>query len=238
MAKRRKITRKRDTVEAITRPERIRRYQYYFLIVCEDEKTEPAYFAQFKPHFPNRSMYIECIGTGRDPLGVVEKSIEERHILQEKTRRSIDFTWAVFDKDDADISDGRIARFNRAYELADEENIKISLSNEVFELWLLLHLETVNGSKPIPRQNIYERLGLYFETNKIYLSKNNEFEYRHGDNKIVAAIAEAGSEDLAISQAAKLRERFVNSKPLDSNPSTDVDLLVIELREWIKFFQY
>ena len=36
------------TKETAERPVRFRRYKYLFLIVCEDEKTEPNYFEKYK----------------------------------------------------------------------------------------------------------------------------------------------------------------------------------------------
>jgi hypothetical protein len=38
--------------EAKERPVRFRRYKYLFLIVCEDQKTEPAYFEEYVAKIP------------------------------------------------------------------------------------------------------------------------------------------------------------------------------------------
>jgi len=143
MAKKGKVRNKKAQQE-IKRPIRFRKYQQFFLIICEDEKTEPKYFEQFKDLFPKYTLFLRPVGTGKDPLGVINSSIEEREKLAKESRKEIDFVWAVFDKDDADQNESRIKRFNLAFEKAKKENINIAYSNEAFELWLLLHLTEVN----------------------------------------------------------------------------------------------
>ena len=84
--------------EEISRPERWRMYDQIFLIVCEDENTEPSYFKKFKALFPDHTLYLECTGEGRDALGVVKQTVLEGEKLERKSRREVDFKWAVFDK--------------------------------------------------------------------------------------------------------------------------------------------
>ena len=93
------------------RPERWKSYKQYFLIVCEDEVTEPAYFEQFKSLFPEDTLFLKTIGTGYDPLGVIQSAIRIREELTAESGREIDFTWVVFDKDDADENETKIKRF-------------------------------------------------------------------------------------------------------------------------------
>ena len=81
MAKRGRI--KEQTREVQERPQHTRHYKEYFLIVCEDESTEPAYFRKvfqekFEELLPKDTIRIEPVGTGRNSLGVVEKAIEKR----------------------------------------------------------------------------------------------------------------------------------------------------------------
>ena len=116
------------------RPERWKSYKQYLLIVCEDEVTEPAYFEQFKSLFPEDSLFLMTIGTGYDPLGVIKSAIRKREELSAESGREIDFTWVVFDKDDADENQTKIKRFEDAFTLAKEANLNIALSNEVFEV--------------------------------------------------------------------------------------------------------
>ena len=144
--------------ESSRRPNRIRRYKYLFLIICEDEKTEPLYFEKFREKFPDETLYLETVGTGKDPKGVVEQAIDEKIKLETFAKKEVDEVWIVFDKDDADANDTRINNFNEAFKMAKKEKFEVAYSNEVFELWLLLHLKNIEGDKPIPRNEIYQLL--------------------------------------------------------------------------------
>ena len=64
--------------ESDERPVRFRKYKYLFLIICEDEKTEPDYFNRFRDKIPKDSIYLETFGTGLKPLGIVNKCIMEK----------------------------------------------------------------------------------------------------------------------------------------------------------------
>jgi hypothetical protein len=119
------------------RPVRIKRYEYLLLIVCEDQKTEKEYFESFRVHFPEKTVYLRTIGTGLDPRGVVERGMAERRQLSSEAEREVDTTWAVFDKDDADLVPAKRERFEEAFRIAGEQKINLAFSNEVFELWLL-----------------------------------------------------------------------------------------------------
>lgn len=235
MAQRGKNNLRKDFVDKTERPARYRRYDQLFLIVCEDEATEPAYFQQFKdelPELPDKTLYVECVGTGRDPLGVVQRAIGERKELARKSEREVDFTWVVFDKDDADLNEAHTARFEQAFILAEDESISVALSNECFELWLLLHFEDVAPGAPIPRQMLYDRIEKAAQQQEGY----SDFEYDHGKPAILAIVRQYGDELVAAARAEVLRAAVKDVLRITANPSTDVDLLVKLLRGWIKFY--
>lgn len=203
MAQRGKNNLRTDVAEFVDRPERISRYSQLFLIVCEDENTEPAYFNRIKeelPELPDETMFVKCVGTGRDQLGVVQQAIAERETLTKQAKKDVDYTWAVFDKDDADENDAKRKRFTDAFELAKEENISIALSNEVFEVWLLLHLTDISPEAPIPRANIYEQVHAKIRE----LEGKEDFTYVHGNAAIVAKIEALGDETAATERAKAL----------------------------------
>jgi hypothetical protein len=102
----------------VERPIRYRRYEYLFLIVCEDEKTEPYYFRQFEELIPDETLYLRRVGAGLDPLGVIERAHTEREQLAAEFKREVDETWVVFDKDDADKGPGKTRRFLEALRIA------------------------------------------------------------------------------------------------------------------------
>ena len=235
MAQRGKNNLRKDFVDKAERPSRYRRYDQLFLIVCEDEATEPAYFQWFKdalPNLPNETLYIECVGTGLDPLGVVHRAVKERLSLARRAGREVDFTWVVFDKDDADLNTARIARFQEALALAKSETIDVALSNECFELWLLLHFEAVDAGQPIPRNVLYQRLQAAIQGLEGY----NSFQYEHGKSAVLTIVKKEGNEQVAVERAAGLRTVTIDVPRIEANPSTDVDLLVVLLRGWIRYY--
>lgn len=233
MARKGKIERfeSQSSDERILKP---RKYKYLFLIVCEDEKTEPYYFNTFKRQIPKESIYLETIGTGFDPLGIVNKAIEERQDLANKFKREVDETWLVFDKDDADENPTKIKNFEAAFELAIKNNILIAWSNEVFEVWLLLHLTSINSERIIPRQEIYELFEKQIRKSKKY--QDFVYDHKKPSKKTIDIIFEIGNLDLAIERAKKLILKHKGKKVIASNPATNVHALVQELQTWIKYF--
>lgn len=216
------------------RPIRLKRYQYLFLIVCEDENTEPTYFEHFKNQIPEETIFLKPVGTGRDAKGVVEQAIVERKKLSVESKKDVDVVWAVFDKDDADENETKIKRFEDAFEIAKDNNIETAYSNEVFELWLLLHLSEVDANVALPRAEIYALL----QANIRGYDGHKTFEYEHGNASILQIIYEVGNQEDAINRAERLLQLQGAKSPIEANPSTKVHILVTELLEWITYFSY
>jgi hypothetical protein len=222
--------------ESGARPVRMRKYKMFILIVCEDTKTEPAYFESFQKLFPEETVFLRTVGTGKDPLGVVEQTVKEREELRKNTLKEVDHAWSVFDIDDANENETKRSKFQTALDKADTENIHLAYSNEVFELWLLLHLTDVPDENPISRQSIYEELQNQIRRYREYAA----YEYNHYriDPHFLSIIAEKGDERQAIARARHLDNVHLGKDPLLANPSTKVHLLVQELRGWIDYYNY
>lgn len=231
MAKR-GIVGKKSTKDRDQRPSRWRRYPHLFLIVCEDEKTEPYYFETFIKFFPDETVFIRAIGIGRSSLGVVEQSSFEKEKLATESRKTVDEVWVIFDKDDAEKSPGNSDRFKKAFKKAQELDHRVGYSNEVFELWLLLHFISVDTAKPIPRNEIYALLN---DSVKKY---SDDFEYIHGDTEIVDLVLKHGNENKAIERAEAILRKQAGIQPIDANPSTTVHILVKRLRDLIEYYSY
>lgn len=216
------------------RPIRWRRYPCLFLIVCEDGKTEPYYFEMFKKHIPNETIFLKAVGTGRSSIGVVQQAIVEKERLSEESNKSVDEVWAVFDKDDAEKNPANTNRFQEAFKLAQEHKIKVAYSNEVFELWLLLHFIEVISSTPIPRADIYGQLEQIIRKYPPY----DLFVYLHGAKEVIDIIHNIGDESHAIVIAEKLstEHKVIGKQPIDANPSTTVHVLVKQLRSLIEYY--
>lgn len=91
MARRVKLEHTVPKSERENRPVRIRRYKMFILIVCEDTKTEPAYFESFKKQIPEDTLFLHTVGTGRDPQGVIRQTISERNLLKADALKEIGF---------------------------------------------------------------------------------------------------------------------------------------------------
>jgi hypothetical protein len=213
---------------------RVKRYAYLLLIVCEDQKTEKEYFESFRVYFPEKTVYLRTIGTGLDPKGVVERAKEERSQLSSEAERDVDTTWAVFDKDDADLQPAKKDRFEDAFRIAEEQKIKLAFSNEVFELWLLLFLMDISPEKPLPRKDVYDLLQEEVRKRDGFAN----FVYKHGDTEILGIIRDIGNEEAAMERAVLLLEMHGEKAPINMNPSTRVHLLIREIREWIAYYNY
>lgn len=225
------------SVESIDRTYHPRKYQYALYIYCEDEKTEVAYFDQFLLAFPERTVFLKTVGTGMDPLGVVNKAIEARSIHLDRFDALPDETWVVFDVDDADKDLKKEARFDQAITQAESHGIQIASSNEVFELWLLLHLQQVDPNARLPRQVVYQALQKAIQ---VAMDAGNNFEYRHGKADVIPVVLRLGDERFA-NQNAQALEAFWKSsgkKFLFTNPRTRVYQLVQRLRELIAYYSY
>jgi hypothetical protein len=225
---------KAELKEREKRPIRWRKYPHLFLIVCEDGNTEPYYFRTFEKHIPEETIFLRAVGTGRSSKGVVEQAIVEREKLEEEANKCVDEVWVVFDKDDAEKVPANSLRFADAFKIAQEEKMRVAYSNEVFELWLLLHFNDVSSANPIPRADIYSSLETViksFDTHKLFV-------YEHGKTEVIDAIVELGSEAKAIERAEKLLAEEKGKQPIDANPSTTAHILVKRLRELIDWYSY
>lgn len=235
MARKGKLKKKRGEKE-IKRPVRFRRYNYLFLIVCEDEKTEPNYFKQYKQEIPEETLYLKPVGTGKDPKGVVAQTILEKEKLENEAKKEVDEVWVVFDKDDADENSTKIQRFQDAFSIAETHEFKVAYSNEVFELWFLLHFIDLEATIPLSRQEIYTLLKEEFQKIKGY----EDYEYEHDviDVKTIEVVFKGGNRDKAIQRAESLFASHSTTPPIQANPSTKVHLLVKELLSWIDYYAY
>lgn len=218
------------------RPVRWRFYRHLVLIVCEDETTERLYFETAFPNLPENTVYVLPVGTGRDPLGVAKQALLERDALRLIAKREVDEIWLVFDKDDADKEPSKTARFEQALQLATSENMQLAFSNEVFELWLLLHFVDVAAAVPLTRVEVYEKLAEALRLHPLFATT----DYDHKESKAISvlqAVSELGNADLAHHRAEVLLAMHSEKPLLETNPSTRVHLLLRSLQGWVEYYQ-
>jgi hypothetical protein len=118
------------------------------LIVCEGEKTEPAYFRGLIAHHKlhtvrlddGRRLEVQVEGAGRSTLPLVEYALAQQRTASPPYAE----VWCVFDRDSfpPDDFDNAVSR------AAAHPVLRAAWSNEAFELWYLLHFEYLDASPP------------------------------------------------------------------------------------------
>ena len=141
------------------------------LIICEGSKTEPQYLDEIRKEqrLPTADVYVVGATEGNDPLSVVNYA--EKFFLKGDPHRRIeprafDQVVVVFDRDDHHSYQQALTRASQLH-LKMKNSIKAKVPFEVcasvpcFELWLLLHFESV--LQPIHRIEVYQRLKQHIE---------------------------------------------------------------------------
>lgn len=172
-----------------------------FLIVCEGERTEPAYFEGFR--LPKH--VVEVVGAGANTGSVVKEA--------ERLASASDFdqVWCVFDRDSFPKQ-----AVNSAILRAENLGFKVAFSNEAFELWYLLHFQYLDTA--LTRHQYFTRLNLLLE--KKY-KKNCPEMYEILDRK----------QSTAIRNAKRLEEQVQHNSWADRTPYTGVYKLVEALKK-------
>jgi len=120
--------------------------------------------------------------------------------------------WCVFDRDSFPIE-----HYNRAFQIAPQNGIKVAWSNEAFELWYLLHFNYHDSG--ISRNDYTIKLRPYFN-------------YDKADREIYAKLT--AHQENALRNARRLEKHWNEMgerHPARHNPSTGVHKLVEFLNE-------
>lgn len=181
------------------------------LIVCEDEKTEPNYFRALCAHLHinTASVRIPPNTHGSAPISVVEFAAKKY-----RDDGGYDHTFCVFDKDEHESYE-RAIRAAEEY-AADRHNpipMRAITSVPCFEFWLLLHFEPV--TRPMRRcADVITQLSRHIPG------------YRKGaDNNFDIVLPRTND---ALRNARLVRAQQTAARA--SNPITNVDRLVVQLR--------
>ncbi|MCO5949847.1 RloB family protein [Mucilaginibacter flavidus] len=146
-----------------------------FIIFCEDEHHEPLYFKSFEtvyadlkvnaiPNQRSKKLNLNAtIGNCREK-GLIEFVGGAYQVIPGTTEN----IWCVYDRDQksevwADNLPQDNIDFDTAIIVAENAGIKVAWSNDVFELWLLLHFEDVPTGTPLNRSYVYDRLTHIFK---------------------------------------------------------------------------
>lgn len=197
-------------IEQLRRRSGVRDLPERFLIVCEDDKSAPNYFEAMKKHFNLSATSIKVAGSGGNsqPIQVVERAIElkQRADKPESGTEPFAHVWCVIDGDYG-------SKINNARAKAKANDVKLAISTQCFEYWVLLHFE--ESAAPTEHCEAVIRI----------LKKNHILKYEKGKcdfRDIVKNVHEA------CKRAEKLRKPGIkrDQNPEDQNPCSEVYLLV------------
>ena len=181
------------------------------LIVCEDSKSSCYYFQSFEVD-PKRAEVVS-LGTGMNADSLVGEAIRIKENAS-KASQPYNEVWCVFDRDSFPLPN-----YDRAFQLARSNGIKVAWANEAFEIWYLLHFN-------------YHDTGISRDDYKAKLKPN--LEYDKADKTVYEKTRLF--QDAAIRNARRL-ERHWNEMgerfPERQNPSTSVHKLVEFLNELV-----
>ena len=230
-SKKRASRKKRE--EAVRKQRKIQ-----WLIMCEGEKTEPAYFRGLVDSLnlsSNIELEIKTCGEGFNTTSLV-KRVEHYFAYCDKhcgvKRIPYEKIIFVFDRDSFGAKD-----FNNAINMAQNYSGSIvAWSNESFELWLCLHFHYIQSA--LSRNAYNDILTDLFRSKGIFTDKEKYDPDGKKDPALFYTIMEAGgSLKSAIRNAKKLAKEKDLTNPAKANPATMVfrvaEILIIESEQSI-----
>jgi hypothetical protein len=187
-------------------------------IFCNGEKAEPQYFQECKDALGEHNILVRNKPyKGCSPWELVNKVVTEKTRLvvkQEFDGEVGDQCWCVFDVDE--FWNQNPTKFKAAVKLAKNNEIHLAWSNECFELWYLLHFQTLQTG--VSRNDYTTKLKTHFRRlgGKTYTKNCSVFD------RILEKQPEAIKNAKQIFQANKV----------ENNPSTAVFKLVEEINKY------
>lgn len=223
-----------------------------FIIFCEDENAEPIYFNSLAVDGKLRINIVPNQKQGKLNLyntirkccsdGLMEV-VNGRYKLKEGITENI---WCVYDRDMEkpeveNVLPNDDMDFTTAIQAAIDSGLNVAWSNDVFEIWVLLHFESIEVGTRLHRNKIYERLTEIFKTlpdqsdDLRRITALDKFYYKwhlktkkHFENHVLPMMTEKRA--IALENAAKLEGVFPNNSAYhDRNPCTMVHHLVHDL---------
>ena len=189
------------------------------LIALEDTKSSKYYFKKLLSDKKLVGKVIFATHIGTDPQNVIKAIIEHKN----KSKKEYEKSWVVFDVDNYSAN-----QVNGAIASAKSQNICVAVSNEAYELWILLHFE--NLTKFTNRKQLTNKVNAYFK-------KEFKKEYLKSSQEVYEFII--GKQETAIKNAKSLvKMHKKNNGDIDivsNNPITFIYELVEYLNSLNKF---
>jgi hypothetical protein len=181
------------------------------LISLEDTKSSKYYFERLIRDKKLIGQVIIAKHRGTDPNNVLHAITQH---VKENTNITYEKSWIVIDKDDYSK-----AQINGVIQQARTSDICVAISNESYELWILMHFQSVTA--------YVNRKELSSQLNKIFKQKFRR-EYSKSSQDIYDLII--GWQPIAIERATKLRRSYINDfgylDPFSNNPLTTIYELI------------
>jgi len=211
-----------------------REYKDSILIICEGTETEVRYFQGF----PIANIKVTTTGVARSNIALVEDAVRIWKEYADKDEY-YERVWCVFDRDDFPLKNYNQAfekvvieqnKLNKKYRKKVEREVKIDIaySNQAFELWYLLHFDYISTAldRSDYRKMLTQRIGREYK-------KNDSGMYSFLE-RLAQETNNCQGQMFAIQNAGKLRKTIKDELKHNHNPSTTVDLLVVELNKYLK----
>lgn len=187
----------------------IREVKQRFLVVCEGH-TEKNYFDAFRVKSARITLYAQ----GCDALTLVQDAVKMKGQWQDR----YDQFWVVFDRDEGNNGAEQI---RDAFKLAKQNGFQVAFSNQAFELWFLLHFQTVQAAMTV--------MQLEKKLDKLLPCQRNGQKYSKTDPTHYETLLP--KQPMALKRAEQLTPPA--TKLENANPSTTVPLLVTELNKYL-----
>jgi hypothetical protein len=226
-----------------------------FIIFCEDENDEPAYFRSFGIEHKLKVNAIENQKQSKlNLLNTIEKCVDDGLMEFDGKNYKIkdhvtEHIWCVYDRDMEHEDPSKILKkddhdFTSAIAAANSYGVNVGWNNDAFELWILLHFEDVPTGQRLHRKYIYERLTEVLKTvsprtsELDLITSHPNFNYKNRFKKKVyfythiIPLLKPGLHD-AIARARKLEANFTGNTPHHAcNPCTKVHHMVDQLLQF------
>jgi hypothetical protein len=224
-----------------------------FIIFCEDEHHERFYFQSFEQQVGGLKVNgIPNLRSKKLNLNATINECQNRGLIwfTQGTYQVLDgvneHLWCVYDRDVEHADYAQVPAhnnidFDTAIIAAENSGLKVAWSNDVFEMWLLLHFEQIPTGSMLHRTYVYDRLTDIFknqvpknpELNE--LTANAGFNYKDNMKRRDRFLKEVlpllhPRTELAIANARVLEAHFNDAVPYHQrNPCTMVHHLVLEI---------
>lgn len=134
-----------------------------FILICEGENTEIAYFKALKAQYRGTQISIEYVAPAGVPITIMDKvktrMVDLRQEQRSNSSAKADTVWAVFDQDEH-------LKVTEAIAGCEGSGAQVAYSNPCFEVWLILHHEDYHAADDHHQiQKRYQKLDPTYDPN-------------------------------------------------------------------------